>query len=404
VLLSTDRPVFSVSDLTAVIVTAIGRALPPVVWVEGEVSNLRAHASGHVYFTLKDDRATLRAVLFRGQARLLRFLPEEGQRLLCRGRVELYAARGEYQLIVESAEPRGAGALALACEQTKARLSAAGLFDPARKRPIPRCPGAVAVVTSPTGAALQDILNVLGRRAPGLTVRVMPVRVQGEGAAAEIAAAIEALSAARAADVVIVARGGGSVEDLWPFNDEVVVRAAAASALPLVSAVGHETDVTLIDLAADLRAPTPSAAAELVAASVTELAAELAALRRRLGVTARHRLDAGRVRLAGLRGRLGDPRSRLAAGRLDVADATGRLAATGRALLAARRLRLAALAGRLQALSPLEILSRGYAVVRRREDGRVVTRAAALRAGDRLDIRLAEGEVGAQVETARGRA
>lgn len=397
-----EQPVLSVTELTARIAVSVARAVPYPVWVEGEVSNCRPHTSGHVYFTLKDEGATLRAVLFRGQARLLRFRLEDGQRLVCRGRVEVYAARGEYQLIVEAVEPRGAGALALAFEQLKARLAAEGLFEPSRKRPIPRCPSVVALVTSPTGAALQDILNVLGRRCPGLGVRVVPVRVQGDGAAAEIATAIEMVSATRAADVVIVARGGGSVEDLWPFNEEAVVRAAAACAVPLVSAVGHETDITLIDLAADLRAPTPSAAAELVAASVAELTAEVGALRRRLALAARARLDARRVRLVEARRRLGDPRSRLAQARLALADATGRLAAAGREALGAARVHLAGTAARLDALSPLAILARGFAAVRRAPDGRLVTDPAQVGPGDALDIRVARGEIGARVESTRG--
>ena len=396
-----EQPVLSVSELTARIAACVARAVPYPVWVEGEVSNCRPHTSGHVYFTIKDDGATLRAVLFRGQARLLRFRLADGQRVVCRGRLEVYAARGDYQLIVEAVEPKGAGALAVAFEQLKARLAAEGLFDPARKRPIPRCPAVVAVVTSPTGAALQDVLNVLGRRCPGLVVRVVPVRVQGEGAAAEVAAAIDAVSAARAADVVIVARGGGSIEDLWPFNEEAVVRAAAASAVPLVSAVGHETDVTLIDLAADLRAPTPSAAAELVAASVTELIAQLDALRRRLAVAARARLDARRVRLVEAHRRLGDPGSRLAQARLALADATARLAGAARATLAGTRVRLAGTAARLDALSPLAILARGYAAVRRADDGRLVSDPAAVAPGDSLDIRVARGEIAARVEATR---
>jgi exodeoxyribonuclease VII large subunit len=392
-----DPPVFTVSELTEAVRIALGRIASGTVWVEGEVSNCRPHSSGHCYFTLKDDRATLSAVLFRGQARLLRFRLEDGQRLVCRGRLEVYAARGQYQLVVESVEPRGAGALALAFEQLRQQLAADGLFDPARKRPIPRCPGRVAIVTSPTGAAVRDILTVLGRRAPGVALRVVPVRVQGEGAAAEIAAAVAAVSAARAADVVIVARGGGSIEDLWPFNEEAVVRAVAASAVPVVSAVGHETDVTLCDLAADLRAATPSAAAELVATSAAELAGQLGELRRRLAVAARQKLDARRAGLADLRLRLGDPRSRLATARLELADQTGRLASTAGAALTSRRLRLVALAGRLDALSPLAILARGYAVVRT-EDGRVVTDADTVADGDRLAVRVARGEIAARVE------
>jgi exodeoxyribonuclease VII large subunit len=400
----TDRPILTVSALTAAVAAAVGRAVPAPVWVEGEVSNCRPHASGHCYFTLKDDRATLRAVMWRGPVRLLRFRIEDGQRLVCRGRLEVYPARGDYQLVVETAEPQGAGALALAFEQTRARLAAEGLFEAARKRKIPRCPAAVAVVTSPTAAALQDILSVLGRRAPGVLVRVVPARVQGEGAAADIAAAVDAVSRARAADVVIVARGGGSIEDLWPFNEEAVVRVAAACRLPLISAVGHETDVTLLDLVADLRAPTPSAAAELVATSAAELVAELSELRRRLAVAARGGLEARRARLAEARRRLGDPRSRVTAMRLALGDATARLATAGRALPAARRLRLARLAGRLEALSPLGILARGYAVVRRADDRRVVTDPDAVAPGDRLDVRVARGEIVARVEQAWGRA
>src|SRR5438105_5501911 len=257
------RTLYTVSALTALLRVHIESAFPDI-WVEGEVSNLRIPTSGHAYFTLKDASSQIRAVLFRSVGRSLRFAFQDGLQLVCRGRVTVYEPKGDYQVIVEYAEPKGVGALQLAFEQLKARLAAEGLFDPARKRPLPFLPRRIGVVTSPTGAAIRDIVQVAHKRDPGVTIVLNPVAVQGENAAGEIAGAIEELNKMGGFDVLIVGRGGGSLEDLWPFNEEVVVRAIAASRIPVVSAVGHEIDFTIADFVADMRAPTPSAAAELV--------------------------------------------------------------------------------------------------------------------------------------------
>ena len=276
------RRVFTVSELTrAVKDTLEGRF--GGLWVEGEISNLRVHSSGHVYFTLKDEDAQMRAVLFRGRMRRVRFEPADGLHVLAFGRLDVYAVRGEYQLVCEVMEPKGLGALQLAFEQLKARLAAEGLFDPARKRALPTLPRRVGLVTSPTGAAVRDFLRVVTRRFAGLQVLVCPVRVQGDTAAGEIAEALGTLNRLGDLDVIVLARGGGSLEDLWAFNEEAVARAIAASKIPVISAVGHETDVTIADFVADLRAPTPSAAAELVVREKAELVRQLATLATRLG-------------------------------------------------------------------------------------------------------------------------
>jgi exodeoxyribonuclease VII large subunit len=269
------------------------------VWVEGEISNLTVAQSGHVYFSLKDDRAQVRAVLFRKEARLLRFRPRDGQQVLVRGGLRVYPPRGEYQLQAEIIEPRGKGSLQQAFEELKEALAREGLFDPARKRPLPMLPRRIGVVTSPQGAVIRDILRVLARRYANVEVLVYPARVQGAEAAAEIARGIEVLGAL-GLDVLIVARGGGSLEDLWAFNEEVVARALAASPVPTVSAVGHETDFTIADFVADLRAPTPSAAAEMVMHAKSDLAARLRALDKQRGAALERRLALARRRLAEL--------------------------------------------------------------------------------------------------------
>ena len=269
-----NRFVFTVSELTRHIRDTLESAYPDV-WVEGEVSNLRVPSSGHCYFTLKDDSSQLRVVMFRMQARQLRFVPGDGLKVICRGRLNVYEARGEYQLVAEMMEPKGVGDLQLAFEQLKQKLHGEGLFEAARKRALPFLPERVAVVTSPTGAAVRDIIRVMHRRFPNVGIIVVPVKVQGEEAPAEIAAALELVSRHGLADVIIAGRGGGSLEDLWAFNTEVVARAIAASAVPVVSAVGHEVDLTIADLVADLRAPTPSAAAELVVREKRELAQQV---------------------------------------------------------------------------------------------------------------------------------
>src|SRR2546428_3344102 len=269
------RMLYTVSALTALLRVHIESAFSDV-WVEGEVSNLRIPTSGHAYFTLKDASSQIRAVLFRSVGRSQRFALQDGLQLVCRGRLTVYEPRGDYQVIVEYAEPKGVGALQLAFEQLKARLAAEGLFDQARKRPLPFLPRRIGVVTSPTGAAIRDIVQVAHKRDPGVTIVLDPVAVQGESAAGEIARAIEELNEMGGFDVLIVGRGGGSLEDLWPFNEEIVARAVAASRIPVVSAVGHEIDFTIADFVADMRAPTPSAAAELVVRDRVDLPKRLA--------------------------------------------------------------------------------------------------------------------------------
>ncbi|MFQ6671805.1 MAG: exodeoxyribonuclease VII large subunit, partial [Candidatus Tectimicrobiota bacterium] len=414
-----------------------------------EISNLRAPVSGHRYFTLKDAEAQLRCVMFKYQEGGLRCEPEDGLKVLVRGRLTVYEPRGDYQLVVGYLEPLGLGFLQRAFEQLKARLAAEGLFDAARKRPLPVLPQAIGVVTSPTGAALRDIVTVIQRRFANVHLLVAPVRVQGEGAAAEVASALEALSLRGGLDVVIVARGGGSLEDLWAFNEEVVARAIAASKVPVISAVGHETDYTIADFVADVRAPTPSAAAEIVVRTKADLERHLRLLARRLVTSAkteravrahqfaalcrRRPLAAPFTLVAPVGQRLDDLRARLErAAWVRLADGREAARALGRelALLAPwaaldqgchqtgaayRHLRagmatclqrwgrrLGVAAGRLDALSPLNVLERGYAIARRLPDRRLVTDAAQVRPGDGMLVTLRHGEVEAEVRTARG--
>ncbi len=395
------RPAIPVSELVAslkeIVEDEIGRVL-----VAGEISNLRPAASGHLYFTLKDDLAQIRGVMFRGDAQRLRFALEDGLEVIVGAECSVYAARGELQLVVRTAEPRGRGALQLAFEQLRARLEREGLFDPARKRPLPAFPRAVGIVTSASAAALRDVIEVSGRRFPSIPLVIAPTRVQGEGAEHEIAAALERLGrrAERLAiDVVLLVRGGGSLEDLQCFNSEVVARAIVAMPIPVVSGVGHETDLSIADLAADWRAPTPSAAAETVIPDRIALGARLSSSRRALARAMTRVVERRRTRLAHSVHALvqRSPRARLAARR-------ARLDAMRAALLHAMQMRLAqaqgalaTAAGRLESLSPLAVLSRGYAIARREPGGEVVRRATECAAGDRLRLRLAEGELRAQV-------
>ncbi len=298
------------------------------VWVKGEISNFRMPASGHCYFTLKDEHSQIRAVLFRGQQRVLRFAPEDGLQVICQGRISVYEPRGEYQLIIDVMEPLGFGQLQLAFEQLKKKLEAEGLFDPRRKKPLPSCPQRIAVVTSATGAAIRDILKVLQRAPYPVTVTLCPVRVQGAGAAGEIAAAIDvvnALADTHRWDLMIVGRGGGSLEDLWSFNEEIVARAMARSQVPIISAVGHEIDWTIADLVADLRAPTPTAAAEWIVTQLDQIQQRLHDRQAHLVQSTRQRLESARQVLHFLDRRLIDPRRRLADLRLLVDDRFTRL-------------------------------------------------------------------------------
>lgn len=390
----------SVAALTARLKETLESGFPDV-WVAGEVSNFSRPSSGHCYFTLKDDAAQIRAVMWRGAATRLRFDLHDGLELVCHGAIDLYAPRGSYQLVVSEAQPRGVGALELALQRLRDKLAAEGLFDRARKRPLPPYPRRVAFVTSPTGAAIRDFLQVLGRRWRGVDVLVIPARVQGEGAAAEIVAGIRAAGRLRPApDALVVGRGGGSLEDLWCFNEEAVVRAIAASKIPVVSAVGHEIDVTLADLAADVRALTPSEAAELVAPSAEELAERVRSLGGRLHGGARRRVRAARDRLERLaRSRpIARPHALLqdSARRLD--DLEGAAARAVRRVAERSGARVAALAGKLATLSPLGVLERGYTITTDRRGGLVRT-LDDVAIGARLTTRLLRGEVTSVVES-----
>lgn len=429
--------ILTVSELTVLVRDRLEREFPDV-WLEGEVSTLRSPASGHLYFTLKDAQCQIRAVLFRNQAQRLRFALREGLQVVVRGRLTVYEPRGEYQVVADYLEPKGVGAWQLALEQLKERLAREGLFDESRKRPLPFFPRRVGLVTSLSGAAIRDMLVVLGRRCPSLDVLICPVPVQGEGAAPKIAAAVRTLSASGQVDVMIVGRGGGSLEDLWCFNEEVVVRAIAASKVPVVSAVGHEIDVTLADFAADYRAPTPSAAAEAVAPVLADLIGAAADLRARLGrametrlVLMRHRVSESRhvasrlllpvrrqaQRLDDLSDRLGRSLRALLAGlgrrylmvrhELGLASPAGLVRTTSvlvpqyvkrleqqvRARLAWRRQTVRSLAGVLDGLSPLAVLARGYSIVQTVPEGTVVRRADAVEVGDEVRAMLASGQL-----------
>lgn len=440
--LAPQRRIFSVSELNLEIKNLIEKRFPDV-WVTGEVSNFRAATSGHLYFTLKDATAQIRAVCFRNQARYLKFRPRDGLAVIARGHLSVYEARGEYQLYVDFLEPAGVGALQLAFEELKAKLQAEGLFDPARKRPLPVLPRTIGIVTSPTGAVIRDMLRVLRRRFRNMNVLVYPVKVQGDGAVEEIVAGLEYFSKSRAADVVIIARGGGSLEDLWAFNEEAVARAIARCAVPVISAVGHETDFTIADFVADLRAPTPSAAAELVVHRKEDFAAELAHRTRRMTQVVRLKLSELRQALTELRmhrvfqtlttrlrerAQLVDElvaemhrltRRRLHAAQQEwVAASQGivrydfrrllrlkraalderatRLETHFRGFLVERRNRLTQVEALLRERSPLTILNRGYSITRDAA-GHIVRDAARVEIGDDVAIRLARGELGATV-------
>ncbi len=369
------------------------------VTVAGEISNLRRPASGHLYFTLKDAGSSLPAVCFREDARRLKVDVEDGQEVIARGRITVYRPRGSYQLVVAEMELKGAGSLQLALEKLKARLAAEGLFDPQRKKQLPPLPSRVGVVTSPSGAAIRDILQVIDRRFGAIGVVINPVPVQGEGAAAEIARAVEEFNRWNNVEVIIVGRGGGSAEDLGPFNEEAVARAIAASRIPVISAVGHETDWTLADLAADLRAPTPSAAAELVIAEKRELLLNLGRLSRRLDLALDYLFGAlrGRVERALRSATLHDPRRLLWQSRQQLDELASRLDRLIENRLRFARQKVQSLDRRLESVNPDAVLARGYSFTRRIKDGKIVTASAMLEIGDEVRVRLREGEFDADV-------
>ncbi len=450
----TERRPLSVSELTMQVRAALESRFASI-WVEGEISNFKAHASGHWYFTIRDEGAQLRSTCFRGTNRAIRFRPSDGLQVRARGRLSVYEPRGEYELVVEALDPVGAGALRVAFDQMRERLAAEGLFAEELKRPLPLFPNRVGVVTSPSGAAIRDILNVLSRRTRTVHVMFSPARVQGEGAAQEIGRAIELLNEHHTQallegrmddmiDVIIVGRGGGSAEDLWAFNDEQLARTIRASRIPIISAVGHETDFTIADFAADLRAPTPSAAAEMVAAREDELAAQVLDLTRDLALATRYRLMEMRARLqeAAMSSSFDEVRVRLRDARAAMDEAAHRMenlmarqlqqtrrraeaiscrlspARLGARVSAARnrfsllclardaavqsrlehaRLRFHLAAASLDALSPLAVLQRGYALAQD-GTGALVRDAGAVSVGDKINLRLANGRLRCRVE------
>jgi exodeoxyribonuclease VII large subunit len=441
------RSVLSVTELTIRLRDLLESEFYEV-WVQGELSNCRVWNTGHLYFTLKDESTQIRGVIFRSALRYLKFKPADGLRVVARGRVSVYEPKGEYQLVCEHLEPQGLGALQLAFEQLKKRLQAEGLFDAARKRALPALPRKIGIVTSLDGAAIRDIVNVLRRRYANAHLVVRPARVQGEGAALEIARGIRAIGRVEGVDVVIVGRGGGSIEDLWAFNEEIVARAIARSPVPVISAVGHETDVTIADFVADLRAPTPSAAAELVVSAKDDFCGRIDSLQDRLHAAALRRVQtlsrrvhmiSARPAFAGYHGRLAMKGRHAAelghavarAARTMIASRTRRLlvlqrqldtfgvdrrlaavrsrlsSADGRMLAAVtRRQHIAALqvrncAGRLETLSPLAVLGRGYAVAWDADKTRVLRDASAVGAGDTVRVTLARGELECEVRSTR---
>jgi exodeoxyribonuclease VII large subunit len=440
--LAGERRIFEVSELNAA-VERLFEAEFRSIWVAGEISGCRPAASGHFYFSLKDARSQIKCVLFKGNARFVRFRPQDGLSVLARGNLEVYEARGEYQLIVEVLEPRGAGALQLAFEQLKKKLEAEGLFEAGRKRPLPKLARRIGIVSSPAGAVIRDILHVLERRFAGLHIRLFPAQVQGEGASEQICAGLKYFSDSKWPDVVVVARGGGSLEDLWAFNEEAVARAIAASAVPVISAIGHETDFTIADFVADVRAPTPSAAAEIVVSTKESLLENVAACRAKVVQALRYRLllarrdlyERGTNRAAALM----HHSIALRAQRVDEIDF--RLRHEQRAIIERSVRRLAGVARRLEAndlrlrlarirhrhellgermrkaiearlwqarrrheslelharqLSPLGVLARGYAIVENAR-GRILRSAAETAVEERLKIRLHRGELDAAV-------
>jgi exodeoxyribonuclease VII large subunit len=374
----------------------------PDVWVEGEISNFTVPQSGHAYFTIKDEQSQIKAVLFKSSQRHLKFTLQHGMQVICRGRISVYEPRGEYQLIIEYVEPKGVGALQRAFEELKTKLEKEGLFDRERKKPLPLLPGNIGIVTSPTGAAIRDILRVIKRRHPRMAILIYPVPVQGPESAPAIVEAIGYFNREKNVDVMIVGRGGGSLEDLWAFNEEAVARAIHASRIPVVSAVGHETDFTISDFVADLRAPTPSAAAEMIVESEAHLRAAILSFESRLTLTMRQKLERLRATVRHAGRLLADPRKKLEQFSQRLDELLGRLGLGLRHHVRRDRALLTSLTGALDHLNPLGILSRGYSVSRRLPDGLILKDASDVRPGDRISTKLHQGEVLSRVENSPG--
>lgn len=399
---SETRQIYKVSEVTRIIRTVLEDSLISTLWVEGEVSNLSQPSSGHIYFTLKDDKSQIKCAIFRPAANRMRNIVEDGTSIILYGKLSIYEQRSEYQIIGTRVEPLGLGALQLAFERLKKRLEAEGLFDEAHKKPIPLVPQRVGIITSPTGAAVKDILNVMGRRFSNISVLINPVMVQGTGAAEQIAAAIDTMNELGGLDVLIIGRGGGSVEDLWAFNEEVVARSIYASEIPIISAVGHEIDFTIADFVADRRAATPSVAAELVVANKTDLARNLEGLTSRLRNSMSNQTQLLDRRLENIHDRLvsksGLDRIRMFQQNID--DLLQRCSVNVQHSLEVRRERFTKLVAELNALSPLAILQRGYSVCLQYPSKKLIKNANEVTAGDKVEIKLANGEIICEVERA----
>ena len=436
-----EKKVFSVTELNLYIKNELEKTFS-TVWLEGEVSNLRIPQSGHCYLTLKDEGAQIKAIIFKSALRGLKFTPKEGQHLLCRGRITVYEPRGEYQMVLETVEPKGVGALQLAYEQLKERLRLKGFFDPAHKRPIPSFPEKIGIITSPTGAAIRDILQIIQRRHPAVDILIYPVPVQGDDAAPAIARAIAELNEIGGIDVLIIGRGGGSLEDLWAFNEESVAEAIFNSEIPVISAVGHETDVTISDFVADLRAPTPSAAAELVVKNHIELIEKIHLSQSRLLHAYQRSLTGWYKEIEGMKQRLANPKrlienqfqkfddlierlsvaaSRTVGGRrnifegilkrLDYQNPSQKLKRLREEILqlfermvqqirheiAFKKKEVETLISNLNTLGPLEILRRGYSISRKLPEQTILKSAQSLRKDDLIEILLSEGKITARV-------
>ena len=390
--------VYSVSQLNSYVKGVLDRDENLAhIFVTGEISNYKAHYSGHLYMTVKDETASIKAVMFAGNATKLRFKPENGMKILAFGTVSLFPRDGSYQLYINDMQPDGVGALNIAFEQLRKKLEAEGLFRQEYKKTLPEFPQKIGVVTSSTGAAVQDIFNVLKRRFPVAEVVLRPCQVQGEGAAEDVAKAIYEFNKLNAADVLIVGRGGGSIEDLWAFNEEIVARAVFASRIPVISAVGHETDYTICDFVADLRAPTPSVAAECAVPDIFELKANLVSLRQHIISLTRNNMNIERSSLSSFEKRLAlrDPVTNINEQRKEIVYLTEKLSIITNSILDDNKSKISALAGKLDALSPLSVISRGYALVEK--DDKPVTKVKDLKKDDVISIKLSDGQVEARI-------
>lgn len=387
-----ERRILTVSDLTSLIKSALEESFYDI-WMEGEISNLRIPTSGHVYLTLKDKASQIKAVLFKSSARNIKFELKDGIQIICHGRITVYDPRGEYQIVIDTVEPQGIGALQLAFEQLKEKLLKEGLFDAKRKRPIPLLPRKIGIITSPTGAAIMDMLNIINRRFANVHIIINPVPVQGEGAGIEIARAIKEMNEFEDIDVLIVGRGGGSLEDLWAFNEEVVARAIYNSRIPVVSAVGHEIDFTISDFVADLRAPTPSAAAELVVKNKQDIIDNLCHIFLRLKNGTKAIFDSKRAFLREQIRAIKDPAARVNEYIQRIDDLSIRLSGGIGRYLDGLKKQAEAAAGKLNALSPLATLSRGYSIAMKLPEMQIIKDAKEVQKGDEVNIKLHKGEI-----------